>query len=73
MAKPKGPAARVTELEARYTLQQDLLQQLSDVLWRQRQELDLLEQRVAALERRVADVGAATDTPSRDEDLPPHY
>lgn len=73
MAAPKDLSARVTELEARYMLQQDLLEQLSDVLWRQQQKIDLLEQRLSVLERRVADVGAATDTPPRDEDLPPHY
>jgi SlyX protein len=72
MATTESLDARVAELETRYTLQQDVIQQLSDVLWRQQQEVDALKQRVHSLERRVVD-GSTTDAPTPDDDLPPHY
>jgi SlyX protein len=72
MATTESLDARVAELETRYMLQQDVIQQLSDVLWRQQQEVDALKQRVHALERRVVD-GSTADAPAPDDDLPPHY
>lgn len=65
-------AARVTELETRYTLQDDTLQKLSDVLWRQQRQIEALETRVAALERRVASLDSS-DLPAPDDEVPPHY
>jgi uncharacterized coiled-coil protein SlyX len=69
---PPGPAARLTELELRYTLQQDLIDKLSAELFRQQRELDGLGARLAALEGRVAGLDAPGEGPPPDE-APPHY
>jgi uncharacterized coiled-coil protein SlyX len=61
--------ARLSELEARYTVQQDLLDKLSAELFRQKRDLDALAARLAAVERRVA----ADDEPPPDDESPPHY
>ncbi len=63
--------ARVTELEARYTLQADLLQKLSDVLWEQQKTIDLLTARITRLEERLKSLGEAET--ADDDDPPPHY
>lgn len=65
-------ASRLAELEARYTLHQDLLDELSDVIWRQQRELDQLAARAAALEKRLA-TQLAGDVPPPDDEVPPHY
>jgi uncharacterized coiled-coil protein SlyX len=58
--------ARLAELEARYTLQQDLIDKLSEELFRQQRALDALVLRVAAIEG----VAKAEEPP---DDAPPHY
>jgi SlyX protein len=73
MADPEAIAGRVTELESRYTLESDLLQQLSDVVFSQQKELSALARRVAALERRLANVSAEVEQRDPDEEPPPHY
>jgi SlyX protein len=65
--------ARVTELETRYTLQQDLLQQLSDVVFAQQKELTALALRVSRLEGRLALVAAEADQREPQDEPPPHY
>jgi len=61
--------ARITELEIRYTHQQRLLEELSDVVAEQARVLDQVTKEVAALRLRVAALGE--DEPSNDP--PPHY
>ena len=61
---------RITELEIRLTLQQDELQQLSDVVARQARELDELKQVVDDLRKRS---GAAEASPFDPDEKPPHY
>lgn len=61
---------RVNELEARYMLQQDTLQKLSDVMWQQQQAIDALTARVKMLESRSSEPAGVQ--PSNDE-TPPHY
>lgn len=60
---------RITELELRYTLQQDLLQQLSDVVLRHQQELDRLRRELDLL-RTSRD---EAPIPLNAEEPPPHY
>jgi SlyX protein len=67
-------AARLAELEARYTLHQDLLDKLSDVIWRQQRDLDKLGARAVALEKRLAALsGEAAEAPDPGDEVPPHY
>ena len=62
---------RLTELELKYTEQQSLLQELSDVLYRQQREIDALKSQVGRLEKRLA---AAEDLPTIGAaEKPPHY
>ena len=65
-------APRIAELEARFTLQQDLLDKLSEELWRQQREIDALRARAGSLESRVAAMTAGGEEPPG-EDPPPHY
>ncbi len=61
---------RVAELEVRLTLQQDELDKLSEVLWRQQRELDGLVKRLKTLEERR---GADADGGPQADEVPPHY
>lgn len=62
---------RLTEMEIRYTEQQALLQELSDVIYRQQREIDSLKIQVSRLEKRLA---AAEDLPTIGAaEKPPHY
>ena len=59
------------EMELRYTEQQSLLQELSDVIYRQQREIDSLKIQVSRLEKRLA---AAEDLPTIGAaEKPPHY
>jgi SlyX protein len=64
--------ARITELELRFTEQEHLLQELSNVLFAQQQELDALRARVAQLEKKLQAEPGLVD-PAADKDPPPHY
>lgn len=68
-----GLEARITELETRYTLQQDTLEQLSDVVWRQQQTIETLMKRIEALEARLRTVTESMEESAIDDGPPPHY
>lgn len=67
---------RITELEIKLSLTEDLVEELNRTVFRQQEQLDLLQAQLRHLYRQVqsqadnADPAAAT-TP-RDE-IPPHY
>ena len=63
---------RIVELELRFTEQQALLGELSDVLYAQGKALERLEAEVAALRGKLAaaEPGLLEAT---DEEQPPHY
>lgn len=63
--------ARFIELELRYMQQADLLQQLSDVLYAQQQELGALKLEVEALKRKLEGEPGLVD--ARQQERPPHY
>lgn len=60
---------RLTELEIRYMVQQDLLQKLSDVLLQQGRDLERLRREVELLRGRLNDGPA----PMPADEKPPHY
>lgn len=68
-----GLEARITELETRYTLQQDTLEQLSDVVWRQQQTIETLMKRIEALEARLRTITESMEESAIDDGPPPHY
>lgn len=63
--------ARFIELELRYMQQADLLQQLSDVLYAQQQELGALRVEVEALKRKLEGEPGLVD--AKQQERPPHY
>lgn len=64
-------ADRVTELEILFTEQQRLLQELSDVVYRQQQQIDLLGSEVALLKKKLAADPGLVDASAAEK--PPHY
>ena len=62
---------RLTELELRYMVQQDLLQKLSDVVLQQGRDLDRLRREVEMLRGRMNDGPAPMPAPA--DEKPPHY
>ncbi|MFN7641656.1 MAG: SlyX family protein [Burkholderiales bacterium] len=66
--------SRLTELEIKAALAEDLVDQLNEVIVRQQEQIDLLMREVARLARRAE---PSSDDPApfrslRDE-IPPHY
>ena len=62
---------RLTELEIRFTQQQELLQELSEVLYAQQRELDALRLEVGALKKKLEGDPGLVD--ARQQERPPHY
>jgi SlyX protein len=62
------PEERLTELEIRYTHQQDMIEQLSDLVARQGRQLDALRAELDRLR-----LQAEADGPSPPNERPPHY
>jgi SlyX protein len=63
--------SRLIELELRYMQQADLLQQLSDVLYAQQQELNALKAEVDLLKRKLEGEPGLVD--AKQQERPPHY
>jgi SlyX protein len=63
--------SRFIELELRYMQQADLLQQLSEVLYVQQQQLDALRAEVESLKRKLEGEPGLVD--ARQQERPPHY
>lgn len=64
---------RIERLETKVAYLEQAHQELSDVLYAQRRELDALKTRVAALASRLADGDAGIQKFDPDNDRPPHY
>ena len=64
----------LTELQSRFMLQQDTLDKLSEVVWRQQKDLEVLARRVTTLEKRLLVAHEAPDAgDAPPDDPPPHY
>lgn len=72
MDNPDELTQRVVELEIKASYADDLLDQLNQTLYRQQQQIDLLQRELAALRNQLPESSGA---PARNlrEDLPPHY
>ncbi len=62
---------RITDLELRYTLQQDLIEKLDAELLGANRTIDVLQKRVERLEHTLEQVLAIVDVPANEK--PPHY
>jgi SlyX protein len=64
---------RLIELELRFTEQQALLRELSDVIWGQQKALDALAGEVKRLSARLSAERAPLRAPDVADEKPPHY
>lgn len=72
MDSPHSTDQRLTELEIKASFTEDLLEQLNQTIYRQQQQIDLLQREVVDLRRQLQDNAAPGLRSLRDE-LPPHY
>jgi len=63
---------RLTELEIKASFNEDLVEQLNQVVFRQQQQIDALVREVSQLRQQLPEPGAGGPRNPRDE-LPPHY
>lgn len=63
--------SRIVELELRYMQQQELLQELSDVLYAQQRELSALRAEVEQMKKKLKGEPGLVD--ARQQEKPPHY
>lgn len=67
---------RLDDLEAKFSFQEDMLQQLNDIVIRQRQLTDELQRKITWLEEQVSALLADKDSArpvAADVERPPHY
>jgi len=67
---------RMNDLEAKFSFQEDTLQQLNEIIIQQRRVTDELKQKVVWLEAQVGELLAGKENNqvlSGDEEKPPHY
>ena len=63
---------RLTRIESKIALSEDLLEQINLTVYRQQQQIDRLQQQIARLHRQIAAAAPAERGDLRDE-IPPHY
>lgn len=64
---------RLIEVESRISLAEDLVEELNRTVYRQQQQIDLLQEQLRHLHRQLQDVPAAAEGSPAREELPPHY
>ena len=64
--------ARINELEAKLVFAEDLLEELNRTVYRQQQQIDMLQRQMRELREQLAAAAPAEGRSLRDE-IPPHY
>ena len=64
---------RMIEIEIKLTRQEDLVEELNKIVYRQQQRIDQLAEVIAALARRMADAGIQGNEILPLSEKPPHY
>lgn len=64
--------SRLTELEVKLAFAEDLLEALNATVYRQQQQIDLLQRQLLAVQQQVLTAMPAEARSLRDE-IPPHY
>ena len=65
---------RLTELEIKLSLTEDVLEELNGTVFRQQEQLDLLQAQLRLLYKQIQESGSAPAEPhSLREEIPPHY
>ncbi|MFN3715570.1 MAG: SlyX family protein [Thiobacillus sp.] len=72
MIDPAATDHRITEVEAKLAFAEDLIDALNKTVFRQQEQLDLLQAQLRVLHRQLRDALPAEDRNLRDE-IPPHY
>ncbi len=72
MNPPPSADQRLTELEIKTSFQEDLLEHLNQLVFRQQQQIDALINEVRQLRQQSAEAPSGAFRSLRDE-LPPHY
>lgn len=64
--------ARISELEIKLAYSEDLLDTLNTIVYRQQQQIDLLQEQLRMLRQQFTDALPGEQGSLRDE-IPPHY
>ena len=64
---------RLTEIEIRLTHFEHTIDELSDVIARQDQTMDLMAQQIRRLQERLREMASGWQPSPQDEKPPPHY
>ena len=64
---------RIAELESTVAFQDATLQELSDVMSRQQQDIEVLRGAMQLLQERIKSMGQEVVRPESEETPPPHY
>lgn len=64
---------RMIDIEIKLTRQEDLVDELNKIVYRQQQRIDQLAEVIAALARRLADAGIQGNEMLPLSEKPPHY
>jgi SlyX protein len=63
---------RLTDLEIKVSMAEDLLDQLNQTIFRQQQQIDLLMREITDVRNQIPEE-RTTQLPSLRDELPPHY
>jgi SlyX protein len=64
--------ARLAEMEIKLSYAEDLIDTLNKTVFRQQEQIDLLQQQLTALHRQMQEGGSNEQRDLREE-IPPHY
>ncbi len=64
---------RLTELEIKTSLAEDLLEELNRTVYRQQQQLDLLQEQLRVLYGQMQAHAEPAEPRTLQEEIPPHY
>jgi len=64
---------RLAEVESRISLAEDLVEELNLTVYRQQQQIELLQRQLRQLHQQLQEVLAASGERYPREELPPHY
>lgn len=64
---------RLTALEIKASFNEDMVEQLNEVVFRQQQQIDALLREVSHLRQQMPEPGATGSSRNPRDELPPHY
>ena len=64
---------RLAELEIKLSLAEDMLEEINRTVFRQQEQIDLLQAQLRLLYKQIQESGGSTEVRSLREEIPPHY